>query len=247
MREDMFEVIIERPRQGGKMPRERYRRPRELEDMPRCESMARGRGGTKGLNENLAPLVRFFRSRLGRPWNEVHAEISEHLSLRSAVQKHVLDHVRQMVELHAVIIDGRAYHPTTYRHHLLLVTPGRWGGFYVCPESGRLREALPDRRKLPEPAPDRVELEPGYEAWRIEGLWYRVRFAPVPQARVGLRDLLLRRRIDETGVVGPGGALEQKYGWRYRYAAEKRQMSHDEIAALARRLRRASHPQPRDR
>ena len=240
MREDMFEVIIERPRGGGRSPRYRHRRPRELEDMPRFESTARGRGGSKYLNENLAPLRRFFRSRLGRPWNEVHAEISQHLSLRSAVQKHVLDHVRQMVELHAVVIDGRAYHPTTYRRHRLLVTPGRWGGFYVCPETGRLCEAPPDRPQWPDTAPDRVTLDEVHEAWRIEGLWYRVRFAPVPQARAGLRDMVLCRRIDETGVVGPGGALEQKYGWRYHYAAEKRQMSHDEIAALARQLRRVS-------
>ncbi len=56
MREDMFELIIERPRGGAGWPRRRGRPPRNLEDAPRFESSSRNRGGTKWLNENLAPL-----------------------------------------------------------------------------------------------------------------------------------------------------------------------------------------------
>src|SRR5690349_16870367 len=109
MREDMFELIIELPHGSGNSPRRPGRPPRERDDAPPFESSSRHRGGTKWLNENLAPLVRFLRRRVGRAWNDVHSEMSAHLSLTSAVQKHVLDHVREMVELHVVLVDGKPH------------------------------------------------------------------------------------------------------------------------------------------
>jgi hypothetical protein len=231
MREDMFEVIIERPRGGGNWPRRPGRPPRELEDWPRMQSMSRGRGGSKYLNENLAPLLRFLESRVGRPWNDVHAEMAAHLSMNSAVQKHVLDHVHHMVELHVVIIDGQPHRSDRWRPIFSVL--------YVCPSTGLLLRAprRPERPERPEPARERkyVVLDQANEAWRIEGIWYRIRFARVPEERARLRDALLHRGLDENGVVGRMGALQQAYGRCDRYAVEKRQMSRREIEALARR------------
>jgi len=235
MREDMFEVIIERPRGGRNYPRRPGRPMRELDEAPRMESMSRGRGGTKWLNENLAPLLRFLGRRVGRPWNEVHGEIAARLSLNSAVQKHVLDHVRQMVELHPVMVDGRPYYPVAHNGRLRALEGSKWSRFYVCPRTGLLMAAPRRGRKLPEPERDRVWIDPVHEAWRIEGVWYRIRFAPVPMARGRLRDVLLRRGLDENGVAGEGGVLHRAYGRADRYAVEKRQMSRREIVALARR------------
>lgn len=57
--------------------------------------------------------------------------------MSSAVQKHVLDHVRQMVCEHAVLIDGVAFDPIrTYP------LSGRFrDAFYVCPRTGLLRKS----------------------------------------------------------------------------------------------------------
>src|SRR5260370_32905789 len=133
MREDMFELIIERPRGGGNRPRRPGRPPRDRDDAPRFESSSRHRGGTKWLNENLAPLVRFLRRRVGRPWNDVHSEMTAQLSLTSAVQKHVLDHVRQMVELHVVLVDGKPHRATVPGYGREAIEHGQ---LYVCPRTG---------------------------------------------------------------------------------------------------------------
>src|SRR6185369_13224308 len=99
MRSDMFEVIIERPRRDCGRCNKKGRRGEALrmQDAPVWEPVSRGRGG-KYLNENLAPLRRFLSSCVGRRWDDVHREISAHIAARSAVQKHVMDHVKQMVE-----------------------------------------------------------------------------------------------------------------------------------------------------
>src|SRR3954469_16133269 len=104
MRPDMSNVLVERPRRprgpsvGSAYPRgslEAKWAP-DFENAPRIEAMGR-LYGTKYLNENLQPLVRFLRSNVERFWNDVHSEIAEHLSCSSAVQKHVLDHLRDYV------------------------------------------------------------------------------------------------------------------------------------------------------
>lgn len=234
MREDMFELIIERPR-GGNWPRRPGRAPRELDDAPRFESSSRNRGGTKHLNENLAPLVRFLRRRVGRPWNDVHREMAAQLSLGSAVQKHVLDHVRQLVELHVVLVDDRPYHATASRGRRDPIEGGRWSGrFYVCPRRGRLLEA-PRRTPVKlAPSRDRIRLDDEHLALRLDGLWYRVRFARVPAQLRGARDVVLKRGLDEGGMTGPSGALARSHGRDGWYAVAKQQLSRREIAALPR-------------
>src|SRR5688572_17613136 len=100
MRDDMAQVIVERPRYGGgvKYPRGSVRGTDRLsvEDWTRREGMVRpwrGRAGEKFLNENLAPLRRFVRSRVGRPWDKVYAEICERINCNSAVQLHIWQHL----------------------------------------------------------------------------------------------------------------------------------------------------------
>jgi hypothetical protein len=140
MRSDMFEVIIERPRVNRGYIRRKGRRgeARRQQEAPVREPVGRGWGGSKVLNENLAPLRRFLRSRVGRPWNDVHREICSLLNVRSAVQKHVLDHVREMVEVNVVLVDGRPHHAPGHWYAGSLIVRSRWRGFYVCPKTGRL-------------------------------------------------------------------------------------------------------------
>ena len=89
MRADMAKVIVERPRLGGGMRRPKGIRKRErlamADLMPSREGIRRPwRGGyRKMLNEHLGPLRRFLQSQVGRPWDKVHSEISQHLRLDS--------------------------------------------------------------------------------------------------------------------------------------------------------------------
>ncbi|HZH78594.1 MAG TPA: hypothetical protein VEY88_21375 [Archangium sp.] len=149
MREDMFKVIVERPRMrlpkrnGSHYPRGTLKNAwRELEDAPRHEGMGRGYG-YKWLNENLAPLRRFLHSRIGRPWDKVYSEICEHVSLDSAVKKHILEHLDQFVVRKVREIDGRLQGIDTYGRPLEFPSTSRRTRLYVCPETGLLLELKP--------------------------------------------------------------------------------------------------------
>ena len=149
MRRDMFEVIIERPRYGGYSRTNKRRDERSDRARERAPSkLGMSAGGTKTLNENLAPLRRFLRRRVGRPWDKVRAEICAVITQKSAVQKHVLDHVKDYVEENPVMIDGRAHSPAAMGgQYYPLRWHERWPRFYVCPRTGLLREARPPRER----------------------------------------------------------------------------------------------------
>ncbi len=235
MRGDMSKVIVERPRWGSRIRTERPQL-RSPEEAPRCESMGgRSRRRTKQLNENLAPLWRFIRSRVGRPWDEVYSEIRARLSPSNAVQMHVLQHVRQMVEEHVVLVDGRPHGSAAWGGRYRPITGSRrWPALYVCPLTGRLA-APPIPRDPPKKTnPDLRPLDDGCEARRIDGVWYRFRFAPLPPARADrarLRDRLLGVALDASDLLP---RLYRAYGRTDRFAVEKRQLSSRAIAALPR-------------
>jgi hypothetical protein len=240
MRSDMFEVIIERPRTGGGrgMTKGRRAEPLRQHEAPIWEPVSRGRG-TKCLNENLAPLRRFLASRVGRPWDAVRSEISARLTMRSAVHKHVLDHVKDMVEENAVLIDGRPYHhPGGYYPYGGLIVAAGWRGFYVCPKTGALRLASErwKRPHRPEADPDVRRIDDLRQARRIEGVWYLVTFAPVPglhSERAACRDVVIGASLDTPGMLDYSGRLKKTHGRADRYAAEKRQLSTREIRVYA--------------
>src|SRR5262245_37215182 len=142
MRPDMDKVIVERPRLGGGLRRPKGIRKRErlaMADLAPAREGYRRRwtGWQKSLNEHLGPLRRYLQSQVGRPWNKVHSEICRHLRLDSAVQSHVLDHLRQYVETNARLINGILCRPTGEPFN-----QDRWRRaplFYVCPKSGLLK------------------------------------------------------------------------------------------------------------
>lgn len=233
MRSDMFEVIIERPRAGGRGRRGDGRRtePRRQQEAPAWEPVSRGRG-TKHLNENLAPLRRFLGSRVGRPWDAVRSEICALLNVRSAVQKHVLDHVKDMVEENTVLVAGQPHHAP---HHgrSTLITGGRWDGFYVCPLTGALRRSTIRRRRraVREQSPDVRRLDEAHEVRRLDSVWYLITFAPVPPPgpeRARCRDRILGDRLDRIDAQ----RLQVTYGRYDRYAAVKKQLSTREVRAF---------------
>jgi hypothetical protein len=158
----MYEVIIERPRGGSGWGRPWPRlvpwRLYDHDDDGACDGGSTKvrmgpRGRTKWLNENLAPLRRFLLSRLGRQWDAVYGEICAHISLDSAVQKHVLLHLHQYVEKNPVFINGWPHHPIAGGKQRNDYRPLRgWGhDFFVCPETGQLRVVRKRRQRQSDP------------------------------------------------------------------------------------------------
>ena len=181
MRHDMARVIVERPRLGA--GRARKGRALDADDLPDHEGMRwPHRSNRKGLNEHLGPLKRFLNSRVGQRWDKVYAEISAHLRPDSTVQQHVRDHLDDFVLLQP----GRPARPR-YRGW----DDRPWHEpFYVDPVDGvlkrtddlpELRAARRAERNRPKPPPDRIPLGPKAELRRIDGFWYEIRFAPLPE------------------------------------------------------------------
>ena len=187
MREDMSRVIVERPRLGG--DRGRKGRSVALDDLPKQEGMRRRHmlsGDGKMLNENLSPLRRYLERQVGRPWNKVYSEISRHLRADNTVQQHVRDHISDFV----------AVRPRRRKIALLALAVGYehydrlwFEPLYVDPKDGLLKrtDRLPEAKRLrrvqkvPLAQPDRIALSPGRELRRIDGLWFEVTLAPLPE------------------------------------------------------------------
>jgi hypothetical protein len=236
MRTDMAKVLVERPRRGGQCSRKG--RHSALGLLPTKEGMRRWWTDRKELNENLAPLCRFLASRVGRRWDAVYAEICAHLSASNAVQLHVRSHLADYVALKLHVhaegrLEGHSWHGRDWRHSY---------DFYVDPRDGVLKRSLSDKARRREAqrrqqrlAAQRVNAGtivtgPMSELHRLNGVWYSIEFAPLPQLegsfhteahaaagrtapQRGMYDVL-RRAYVMTGV---------------RYAATKRQLTTQEL------------------
>ncbi|MDC7683746.1 hypothetical protein PQU92_10695 [Asticcacaulis sp. BYS171W] len=100
MRSDMFKVIVERPRWGAShaaSPKLKRTKDYTLKRIGHKRHAYENAPYTKSLNENLAPLVRFLRSRLGQSWNSVFSEICEQLDTGSTMKMHVRQHIEDFV------------------------------------------------------------------------------------------------------------------------------------------------------
>jgi hypothetical protein len=178
MRADMAQVIIERPRWGSALPSRKkgYRKALQrigLEQLPRREPLlGRWRGRQRALNENLSPLERFLRSRVGRPWNHVHRELCSHLSFDNPVQSHLLDHIEEFVS-RLVTVSERGVIP---RHGWDRGKPLPTGAMYVCPTTGLLKVV---RRRVRSRSPRCVVRGPLLRWLQRDGEWWEVRLAPL--------------------------------------------------------------------
>jgi hypothetical protein len=242
MREDMAKVIVERPRIVDYPSRKGRARP--LEELPKQLGMRRSqqeRHGEKVLNENLNPLRRFLEGQVGRPWDKVYAEIAARLRADSTVQQHVRDHLEDFV----AIKPRRGI--SSWRPGGLWYEP-----LYVDPRDGILKrtDRLPEvrhrrrARNSAKPAVERIELSATRALHRIDGIWYEVALAPLPEPeyrlsaereRVALKRSFGTRPVVEMWVTrrrlanGPvfdvarrvhiplGPAIDKDWAWcRYR-------------------------------
>jgi hypothetical protein len=100
MRSDMFKVIVERPRWGAghaSSPKLKRTKDYTLKQIGHKRHACESTRYTKSLNENLNPLIRFLRSRIGEPWDQVFSEICAHLDTGSTIKMHVREHIKDFV------------------------------------------------------------------------------------------------------------------------------------------------------
>jgi len=257
MREDMDEIIIERPRYGSRMGHHRRGRRidgkvesrRDPDALPFRIGMkraARELGPWKSLNENLTPLRRYLESQINRPWNKVWSEISANLRVTSAVQQHVRDHVPDFVAIQPVAKDGAIW--VKNRGGRLVRLEESNFRLYVDPRTGLLRPNKHykrwARRQREEDAAaakhrtERVrEVTPDLQLHRFDNSgWWEVRLSPIPVEPVTYGRRTYNRALPHTDVVRaaklsnlPGDKL---YGRIGVYATAKRQLSRKEMASL---------------
>lgn len=186
MRPDMAKVVTERPRRGHSNKSKKTGRTLskdEIHDMAdedldsgpnRAKVSRRGQYGweAKDFSDLLGPLRGYLRKQVGRPWNDVHSELCQHLDKRSLSGQHIWDHVSWEVDQDAYMDHGRVMHKP------------RWGfirpveGLYVHPVSRILCWAPKRRyryRKTPDP--NLRKLTPTSEHRRIDGIWYLLHYA----------------------------------------------------------------------
>lgn len=192
MRKDMSKVIVERPRTGRSAGDLRAGRTRALlddDDEPlRARTPVRTKPlKTKRLNENLQPLKRYLAANVGRSWNKVFSEISEHLKPTSTVQQHVRDHLEDFVAV-----------KTRMKAGVVMASGHYFGGertleddnrlYYVHPRTGLLK-ANPNRKtgaqkrrdKLAAEAAERAkrmrEIDAKTQAHLFDGVWWEIKLA----------------------------------------------------------------------
>lgn len=180
MRSDMHKVIVERPR----MLRSKWKNRKtalRLSESQRANAVAQAEdydGGRlrassarheKYLNENLAPLKRYLRGQVGRPWDKVYSEICRTVDTRSAIGLHVLQHVEDFIELDAFIENGKVCE-RTWRG------PAEVRGLYVHPGTGiiRLAKRRPSQPKRAELS--LIAVNETLEFEKIDGLWFQMEY-----------------------------------------------------------------------
>jgi hypothetical protein len=246
MRDDMFEVIIEKPRFESRARYSRGLRRRDAVELRRDpESLAfaapmKTRRASKSLNENLSPLSRYLERQVNRPWNKVWSEISAKLKPDSTVQQHVRDHVGDFVAIRTSFKDGAVWvgEPGVFGNRPLKLTESRTR-LYVDPRSGLLRRnkhAKTWKQRLAAQYFERHrrmrEIAPNLQAHRFDGRgWWEVMLAPTNLYPY----VIVRLGIDVVLSAGFSTLMpDVLYGRRGVYAIAKRQMSKREIARLLR-------------
>jgi len=258
MREDMFKVVVERPRRGGRAHKSEGRRYRASEDVAPKIGMKQGYVNRKWLNENLAPLKRWLESQANRPWDKVYAELCANIDRRNTVQEHIFAHIENFVERETRLHDGKVFVLTRWGRELQLVDESN-ATLYVHPLTGvllknrhrvtrkqRNKNALQAARAAI--AAKRRDLGPFEQLHCVEGTWYYVTLVVVSESfwQDGLNgapgkwlypqhwDVLRRQMVCRDPRIRQAGQTALAlYGKPDVYAATKRKLSSAELKRYA--------------
>jgi len=253
MREDMYKVIVERPRRGKGRDAIAARLRNDF-DGPMRLGMRAGYGYLS-LNENLAPLRRYLHAQIGRPWDKVFSEICAGIDRRNTVQQHIHQHIRDFIAIDVGVREGRLV-DLAPRLGFLVSGPSLTQELYVDPRTGLVRpnkgyrswrQALAERRKLElaEIAMRRRVVDESTLLLLLEDVWFHVETGILPKESLADEkvidaepqdhmtaefryDVVLRRNVSRA-IYADRQQCEHLYGSGDRYAVSKRQISKREI------------------
>ncbi len=260
MREDMYKVIVERPRlihgnwlRGGRDSG--FRQFMASEDRATKVGMLVGHSNKKWPNENLAPLRRFLVSRVGRPWDKVRSELLNGIDQRNTVQQHILTHVDDYVLQQVRVLPRSELQPgkrgVVFQYRRNWYRDKEWHAveesralLFVDPRTGILRETRAQthhaKRRRIEQSTNAVErakkervLDDGRIARCLDDVWYEVTIGPIPgvQLRQGQKNRLTAE--ERKLLVKVWDVFEKRWLDRYdadTYVTVKRQLNSKEIA-----------------
>ncbi len=188
MRDDMSKVVIERPRYGHSLPNGKTRlRVRRfnyeldynedfddlMDGLPKRVSGSRSKylreEMTKSFTDLLSPLYRFLCSNVGRPWDAVYSEMSEHLDNRKATGRHIFEHAEDMVTVNCYE-EGCV----VYENNCWGGRPAQVEGLYVHPRTGLLCLSPVNRQKRPKENEEvvRILIGRGRHYIKQNGIWF---------------------------------------------------------------------------
>ena len=131
--------------------------------------------GTRRHGAYRLPLEKFFRSRLGRPWSEVHSEMSKEFDRRTYAGfqfwRMVKWEVAQNVWIGAAT--GTVYEDSGYSSMAV-------DGFYVHPWTGILsfqKRVISPKKEEEEKT--RIVVDDRRALEKMEGIWYYTEYVPV--------------------------------------------------------------------
>ena len=247
MREDMFKVIVERPRRYKAADAQAARWRDDIEG-PRHLGMRAGYG-YRALNENLNPLQRYLRSQVGRPWSKVYSEIAENIDRRNTVQQHIYQHIEDFIAVHVELREDGRLVDLDHRYSNGDVVQE----LYVDPRTALIRvnknyrswQRRRDERqraRQAEIATRRRVIDPETQLLQLSGEWFEVRVAVLPSESVTILivdgqkrrsrkaesrfDVVLKRRISR---LDERDARIKLYGSDTLHAVSKRQLSRREL------------------
>jgi hypothetical protein len=254
MRDDMYKVIVERPRliHGNRLRGGRevgFRQFLTSEDRPHKIGMRAGHMNRKWFNENLAPLRRFLVSNAGRPWDKVRSELLNGIDQRNTVQQHILTHVDDYVEREIRFVPRengkgqRVEFRRRWRHEWASIDES-FAPLFVDPRTGILRltrgaerRAQKKRENAKRAASERGKdvrrLSNGVELRRFDDVWYEVEYEKIPGDQISRWQRRFAKDEEKNKWPRVYDVLEKKWISLWdttHYVVNKRQLSSKEVA-----------------
>lgn len=174
---------------------------------------------TKYFSDNLSPLRRWLRSKVGQPWNIVYSELCQRIETKTLCGQHLMFHLWGFVERNVEIIDGVPYPKISpaYRQQPLAYWRDE---FYVHPDTGILCFLKKIPKELPKKRDDVVVIDSCHQYRKLNNLWYFITLQKIPLWE-DVTDVVLKVTIKPS-------IAKSEYG-REVYAVSKRQCNKKEI------------------
>lgn len=166
------------------------------------------------------PAHRFLRSCVGRPWNDVFAEICEQCRGRREAREEFLRHVERNVQM----VDGELHGSAPWGHP----GPLHPGKLYVCPVTGLLRITKERSRRPSETGKRRfVRIDALHQGRVLDGVWHMVTLKRLPPDPRHSReqDVVLNRPVRDL----TGEEMQKTYGDKV-FAVAARKMTERQLA-----------------